>query len=277
MPNITIDDRNVHFTVGGTGEVPLVFVHGGFGSSADLWRETIARLPPGYRGYAIDNFLHSDPPPGGFSVHSFARRLVGFSRALDLRQPIVIGHSMGGVVCQLAMIAAPEIIGGGVLVGTGASTRNNALAARLLEEMRAGLTREKVRDISRNWFENAPQAFFERYVANAVQAPPDAMLAVQESLVATNLEDRLDAIACPVLIVHGLRDTGRTLQHANGLRRGIRDSVLVVIDASGHSPMVDTPKEFDAAFHGFLASLPTRRAAFARHRHDQRQTNDRTA
>lgn len=263
MPNIRIDGCNVDFAAHGAGDFPLVFVHGGFGSSADLWRETIERLPAGFRSYAIDNFLRSDPPPDGYSVQSFANRLVGVIRALDLAGPVVIGHSMGGVVCQLAMLQAPGWIGGGVLIGSGASTRNNVLAARLLADMRRGLTHDQIREISRYWFRNAPEAFFERYVANAVQVPADAMTAVQESLVATNLEDRLGEIACPVLIMHGLLDTGRTLEHANVLRRGIRDSTLRVIESSGHSPMVDTPQEFDRAFHPFLLALRARRAAAA--------------
>ena len=261
MPTCTIDDRTVDFEAHGSGDFPLLFVHGGFGSSADLWRETIARLPPGFRSYAINNFLRSDPPPDGYSVQAFARRVVGFIRAFELRRPVVIGHSMGGVVCQLAMLQAPDVIGGGVLIGSGASTRNNALAARLLTDMRAGITPEQIRDISRNWFHNAPTELFERYVANAVQASPDAMLAVQESLVATDLRDQLGNIACPVLILHGLLDTGRTLEHANGLRQGIRASTMVVFESSGHSPMVDTPREFDEAFHGFLQALRAQRAA----------------
>lgn len=263
MPQITIDGRNVDFTDHGDGDYPLVFVHGGFGSSANLWQETIRRLPAGFRSFAINNFLYSDAPAGGYSVQSFAHRLVGFIRTLELAQPVVIGHSMGGVVCQLAMLAAPDLISGGVLIGSGASTRNNALAARLLDEMRNGLSEDQIRNISRNWFANAPTDFFERYVADAAKASPDAMLAVQESLVATSLEDEIHRISCPVLIVHGLRDTGRTLEHANGLRSRIRDSMLVVIEASGHSPMVDTPQLFDSALHDFLGSQRRRRATAA--------------
>lgn len=257
MPSILIDGRTVDYDTQGSGDYPLVFVHGGFGSSSDLWRETIERLPPGYRAYAINNFLRSDPPPDGYSVQAFANRLAGFIRALGLRRPVIIGHSMGGVVCQLAMLQAPDLIGGGVLIGSGASTRNNLLATRLLDDMRGGLTHQQIRDISRNWFANAPEPIFERYVANAIQAPVPAMIAVQESLVATDIVDRLPEVSCPVLILHGRRDTGRTMDHANGLHRGIRDSRLVVFETSGHSPMVDVPDQFDRAFHDFLLSVRT--------------------
>jgi pimeloyl-ACP methyl ester carboxylesterase len=255
MPQIAIDGRIVDYQEHGTGNPPLVFVHGGFGSSSDLWRETIERLPPRHRSYAIDNFLRSEPPPSGYSVQSFATRLVGFIRALRLARPVVIGHSMGGVVCLLAMMQAPEEIGGGVLIGSGASTRNHIIAQRLLDDMRGGLSTEQIREISRLWFAHAPEAFFERYVANAVQAPREAMVAVQESLIATDIEDRLTEIACPVLIVHGLLDTGRTLEHAEALQRGIRDCSLMLSETSGHSPMVDAPEEFDRAFHAFLRKV----------------------
>lgn len=256
MLNVAVDGRKIVYEKIGAGPRSVIFVHGGFGSSSVLWRETMARLPATRTGYAINNFVWSEAPPDGYSVHAFARRVVNFAATLGLEKPILVGHSMGGVVCQLAALAAPDKIGGLVLIGTGASVRGHGLARGLLAEMeRDGVNAAQIRKTSEHWFATTPRDFFERYVEAAVLAPGQAIVDVQRSLIETDLEDRLGAIACPALVVHGRLDGGRTVDHAQTLHRGIKDSELLILDQCGHSPMVEAPAEFDARFHAFLARV----------------------
>jgi len=256
MPFVEIDQRRVHYTARPGGHRAVVFLHGGFGSSSDLWADTMAALPPEWSAYAIDNFLHSDAPPEGYSVAAFAKRAAGFVRALKLDRPVFAGHSMGGVVCQLIAIDHPASVGGLVLVCTGASMTNHQLARDLLDDLRkGGGTADSLRAISAHWFRTAPPAFFERYVASAAQAPLDAMIAVQESLIAADTRLRLTEINVPTLVVFGAHDTGRTIDHARTLVAGIRGSELAVMADSGHTPMAETPAAFNSAFHAFLNRL----------------------
>lgn len=256
MLSVAVDSRNVVYEKSGAGSRTVIFVHGGFGSSSVLWRETMARLPATHTGYAINNFVWSDAPPDGYSVQAFARRVVNFAAALGLEKPVLVGHSMGGVVCQLAALAAPDKIGGLVLIGTGASVRGHGLARGLLAEMeRDGVNAAQIRKTSEHWFATTPRDFFERYVEAAILAPGQAIIDVQRSLIETDLEDRLGEITCPALIVHGRLDGGRTVEHAQTLYRGIKNSELLILDSCGHSPMVEAPAEFDERFHAFLARL----------------------
>jgi pimeloyl-ACP methyl ester carboxylesterase len=257
VPWIEIDGRQVHFTARPGGPQSIVFLHGGFGSSSDLWAETMEALPPTWSGYAIDNFLYSDPPPDGYSVEAFSRRAAGFADALGLRRPVFAGHSMGGVVCQLTGINRPDLVGGLVLVCTGPSMTNHAAARRWLGELKAGAgSPDSIRAISANWFHGTPpRASFERYVGNAVRAPLDAMISVQESLIAADLRDALPRIEAPTLVVFGAHDAGRTIEHAQALLGGIRHSTLAIMRDSGHTPMVETPTDFNAALHAFLSTF----------------------
>lgn len=257
MPWIEIENSRVHYTARPGGRPSIVFLHGGFGSSSDLWAETMAALPAAWSAYAIDNVLHSDPPPGGYNVAAFARRAAAFAAALGLERPVFAGHSMGGVVCQLTALASPAQVGGLVLVCTGASMTSHDLARRLLAELKDGAgSAESIRAISANWFHGTPpRAAFERYVENATRAPLDAMIAVQESLIAADLRDELHHIEAPTLVVFGAHDTGRTYAHARTLLDGIPNSTLAVMKDSGHTPMIETPADFNAALHAFLATL----------------------
>lgn len=255
MPDIVIENARVHYDAREGGDRPIIFLHGGFGSSSELWARTMEALPHRYTGYALNNFIRSDPPPGGYNVSAFARRTGEFIKKLRLTRPVLVGHSMGGVVCQLTALEFPHIVGGLALVCTGASMRNHDLGRRLLADMKSGeMSEATIRSVSSHWFhQQPPSGFFEGYVERAKSASWQAMIDVQESLVATDIEDRLQHIKVPTLVVYGAHDTGRTLDHAETLLRGIAGSSLATMRDSGHSPMLETPDAFDAAFHQFLA------------------------
>jgi 3-oxoadipate enol-lactonase len=253
MPFIEIEGSRVHYAERKGGKRAVVFLHGGFGSSSELWARTMAALPPEYSAYAIDNFLRSDPPPGGYSVPQFARRAARFIATLKLDRPVLVGHSMGGVTIQLTAIEYPECVGGLVLVCTGPAMTNHDAARRWLVQLRdEGHRPETIRDISANWFHRSVPEFFEGYVERAIQAPLDAMVAVQASLIEQDTRSKLPQIRVPALVVYGKHDTGRTIDHAEALLRGIPNSRLATMHDSGHSPMVETPEAFDAEFHRFL-------------------------
>lgn len=253
MPFVEIEGARVHYAVRSGGPRAVVFLHGGFGSSSELWAATMAALPPEYSAYAIDNFLRSDPPPGGYNVTAFARRAAAFAAALKLDRPVFAGHSMGGVVCQLVALNHPQAAGGLVLTCTGAHMTNHQLGRDLLAQLRDGAgDPAAMRAISRNWFRDAPADFFEGYVARAAFAPLQAMIDAQTSLIAADLRDRLKDIRVPALVVFAKHDTGRTIDHAETLVNGIPGAELAVMD-SGHSPMVETPEAFNAALRSFLA------------------------
>lgn len=261
MPWIEIDDARVHYAVRPGGEHTIVFLHGGFGSSSELWAGTMEALPPEWTGYAIDNFLRSDPPPEGYNVTAFAKRAAGFVRALGLMRPIFAGHSMGGVVCQLTAIHHPQAVGGLVLTCTGAAMTNHQLGRDLLERLRTErASPESMRAISANWFRDPPQPFFDGYVARAVSAPLQGMIDAQASLIVADTRAQLAAIAAPTLIVFGPYDTGRTIDHANMLLAGIKNSTLAVMAGSGHTPMVETPDAYNAALRSFLSQFAFCRA-----------------
>ncbi|MDO9411671.1 MAG: alpha/beta hydrolase [Pseudolabrys sp.] len=264
MPWIEIDNSKVHYTVRPGGEHAIVFLHGGFGSSSELWAGTMDALPPQWTGYAIDNFLHSDAPPEGYTMSAFARRAAGFVRAMGLHRPVFAGHSMGGGISQMTAIEYPDAVGALALVCTGAAMTNHQhrLGRDLLALLQqSGGDIDTMRAISAKWFRDPPpEPFFSRYVARATHAPLQAMIDAQTSWIEADLRADLNCITVPTLVVYAPYDTGRTIDHAKMLLEGIKKSELATMTGSGHSPMVETPEAFNAALHSFLAQFALARA-----------------
>ncbi|RAI01925.1 hypothetical protein DLJ53_11075 [Acuticoccus sediminis] len=254
MPTTHVNGRLIHYREWGEGETNVIFVHGGFGSSANLWARTAAALPPGVRALAADMFLHSDPPPKGHSVEGIADHLADFALAMGAAPATFVGHSMGGVVCQLIGARRPEVVRQLVLVTTGPNVRNHGVALMLMDQLRErGRTRENMDEIARHWFKTIPdREAFERYVDDSMEAPLEAMLSVQQSLIDMDTTPELARITAPVLVTHGVHDHGRTMDHAERLMAGIPDARLALFEESGHAPMWEEAPKFNETLHAFL-------------------------
>ncbi|HJR24660.1 MAG TPA: alpha/beta fold hydrolase, partial [Acidimicrobiales bacterium] len=106
----------------GEGGRPLVLVHGFTGAKEDFtdWLEPLADL--GWHAVAPDQRGHgASPKPehdGAYSFDVFADDLLGLLDALGWDTAVALGHSMGGMVVQTAILRAPERFAGLVLMDT---------------------------------------------------------------------------------------------------------------------------------------------------------------
>jgi pimeloyl-ACP methyl ester carboxylesterase len=92
------------FEVSGTGEIPLLCVHG-WGCTGAQFAGLADRLGDNYRIYRPDLPGHGQNPLGDFhpTFADYAAAVCEFSAQHELADPVLIGHSMGGA---LALIAA---------------------------------------------------------------------------------------------------------------------------------------------------------------------------
>ncbi len=78
------------------------------------------------------------------------------------------------------------------------------------------------------------------------------LLSTAKSAIRENLEDKLDGISCPTLLVWGKQDTITPPFVAEKFNELIVNSELHFIDKCGHAPMMERPKEFNAILKMFL-------------------------
>jgi pimeloyl-ACP methyl ester carboxylesterase len=94
---------------------PLLFVHGYFGRAIAFERMMECLVGSGHRCVAIDLRGHGDSMPpkdlGKVSVHDYADDVERVAR--ELGDPIIVGHSMGGLIAQLV---AARGIGRGIVL-----------------------------------------------------------------------------------------------------------------------------------------------------------------
>lgn len=252
------DSRPLAFRQSGEGASVMVFVHGMCQSSV-FWQPTLDELPAGFRGFALDlpGFGGSrDVPPVGeaYSIAGHAAAVAGFLAAHDLREVILVGSSMGGIVCQYVAAHLPERLSRLVLVSTGPNVPDpaGALAAADVEAS-AVWDRAAATDYVSHFFVRPP-ANLEPYIDAALQASLGGRVDTRRSSALTDMRPDLPRIGVPTLIVQGALDAGRTPAVGAEMARLIPNARLEVIEGVGHTPMLEDPTAWRRIFHAFLAA-----------------------
>ncbi|MFP4094854.1 MAG: alpha/beta fold hydrolase [Cyclobacteriaceae bacterium] len=91
----------------GTGQ-PIIILHGVFGTS-DNWQTFGKQLSEDYEVFLVDQRNHGlSPHDDEFNYPVMAEDLHEFIREHQLKNPIVLGHSMGGKVAMFYALKYPE-------------------------------------------------------------------------------------------------------------------------------------------------------------------------
>ncbi|MEV1176404.1 alpha/beta hydrolase [Nonomuraea sp. NPDC049784] len=104
---------------GGTGH-PVVMLHGLAGHAGE-WDKAARHLSPRYRVVAVDQRGHgaSARYPQDVSRAAYVADVIAVLDQLDLRQPVLVGQSLGGHTAMLTAAAYPERIRALVLIEAG--------------------------------------------------------------------------------------------------------------------------------------------------------------
>ncbi len=113
MPTIQANGIGLAYELTGTGEAPIVFVHGSWGShhAFDL---VTPKLAERFRVVTYDRRGHSDSerPPGQGSVHEDVADLAALIEGLDLAPAWVAGTSYGAIITLRLAGERPELFRG---------------------------------------------------------------------------------------------------------------------------------------------------------------------
>jgi len=92
-----------HFEISGSGGVPLVCTHG-WACNGDQFTELGRLLAKEFRIFRLDLPGHGRTPLGGFKpgFEEYAGLVVNFVLQHKLERPVLLGHSMGGVLSLMA-------------------------------------------------------------------------------------------------------------------------------------------------------------------------------
>jgi pimeloyl-ACP methyl ester carboxylesterase len=251
---IPIAGGSVYVDDGGRNGVPIVFVHGNGGSSAQ-WREQLEHFrASGRRAIAIDlpGFGRSNTPVNGdLSLTAMAAAIDRTVEALDVKRFVIVGHSYGGAVVATYAAAHPEKVAGVVYVDAAASRL--PLTQQEKDQFSAALRADKMR-VVRAWFAPmltpSPEKVREDVFASVEKTPADVLIGALMSLTAFDAKTLVTSYKGPTLAV-----VASDLETPLSFQRQFPDVRAVKISGAGHWLMLDKPAQLDSALDEFMSTL----------------------
>lgn len=260
----------------GSGGRPLVLVHGFTGAKEDFteWLDPLADR--GWHAVAPDLRGHGDSAKptdeSAYSFDHFAADLLGLLDVLAFERAVVLGHSMGGMVLQTAVVRAPERFEAMILMDTshrairtdpglvelGAAIARTEGMAALMAAM-DGLGDGGPLGTAADRRVKAERPGYEEFGARKMLASAPAMYAAMLTTitdVGSGLDrlDELRSLRLPSLVLVGEEDQPFRKPSVR-MAEAIPGAELVVIPEAGHSPQFEAPDAWWAALEGFLARV----------------------
>ncbi len=251
--------------LGGNGR-PILFLHGLFGSSQN-WASMGRRLGSRGRCIALDLRNHGRSPHA--PTHSLAdcvEDLHGWIEGHLDAPPLLVGHSMGGLVAMGFAIAHPAMAAGLAVIDI--APRAYPLDhERELEALRTDISTCRTRgELEALLAPIVPDPFLRQFLlTNAVRVPGDTgaasegfrwrlnVAALESSSISNDFSSVTGRFEGPALFVAGGRsDYLREADHEAVLRHFPRARIEVIPEAD-HWPHVSAARELQAVLDVFFA------------------------
>jgi 3-oxoadipate enol-lactonase len=251
---------DMHVTVSGQGPT-MLFVHG-LGCSGAFWTDVVARHEDSSTCVAVDldGFGASPPLPETMSVGDWAGRLEGLLGELACGPVVVVGHSLGGMISQELVLAAPDAVRAVVLCNTipGATAHVRAIDQGLIDIVQQAGPAELAAAMSQGLFGPVTHEGTDRAKARFLQdcggTDPRSLVLGLRAIMAFDARDRLGGVGVPALVVTG--EFEGNLADQQVLDAALPDSTLVVMAGTGHMAPAEDPATFADALTTFLGQLP---------------------
>ena len=270
---IDVDGINTRYLHAGDGnEQALLLIHGG-GVAADTWLRNIDELGETFAVYAPDNIGHgftdaielgSDLP----QPHT-TRHLVRFMETIGVDRFSIGGSSYGALIAGLVYFEVPDRVEKLILVGSSSVFDSD-------ENYRKAL--QGAYDNAAKTIGNPDLADCRRRMNNAVHDPatvPDEVLVMQltqyaqadrvefyvtanrnrveaEGPIGCRIVDKLEDIAAPTLVITGKQDKRTDWENTEIEAKRIPNARCVTIEACGHLPYIEHPRQFNELVAEFL-------------------------
>lgn len=267
LKSAVVDGETWHYLEGGSAEAPVLLLLHGFGGDKDNWTRFSRTLVEEYRVIAPDlpgfgdSVRHAD---WDYSLPMQRDRLEAFVAALELSPLHIGGNSMGGHLAALYTHAHPEqVLSLGLLNNGGIDSPQPSEMFLAVGRGENPLVLSSPDDFDRllSFASHKPpflpwpakgvlgkqtfeHAAFNRYIFEALR---------DERYVP--LEPLLGDIEQPVLIIWGEYDRVLDVSSIDVMEPLLPQAKVIVMQDTGHLPMLERPADTAAHYLEFLAGL----------------------
>ena len=249
------------------GAGPDVVLIPGLASSREVWRHTAARLRGRYRLHLVQVAGFAGAPPGANATGPVYAPTVAainsYIAQAGLKKPLIVGHSLGGLMALQLAADHPEHVGRAMIVdtlafytelfagpqatATGAKPFADQMGAQLLAANDADFAGGAARTAGAMVSAPVDQARVAHWSATSTRG---TMVTAMKEDMTTDLRARMGAITVPVTVIYEAPLAPLiTADYAPVPHK----TLIAAKPGAKHFLMYDDPVGFDAALDAFLA------------------------
>jgi len=252
--------RFAYETAGDLTLQPLVFLHG-IGGAARAWRAQLDFFGDRYRAIAWDMPGYGGSAPlATVSIASLADALRDFLQQVGATKPILVGHSIGGMIVQQLLATNPDIAGAAVLAQTSPAFgkpdgdwQKTFLDARLGPLDRGETMVSLAPTLVGELVGDDPDTGGMDLARDCMSAVPEATYrATMLALMGFDQRSALGNIAVPTLVLSGSKDRNAPAPMMAKMATYIPSAKYVELEGAGHLANLERPAAFNAALDRFL-------------------------
>lgn len=256
----TPDGVTLRYLETGDGKPPILFIHG-WTCNHTNFRDQIAHFAKNHRVVAYDQRGHgeSDKPDQDYTIPGFVDDAVWLIGELRLEKPVLIGHSMGGIIALNIIRRHPEIAAAAVFIDSTLlplPEESQGLVGTLFAGLQTPAYANVAEGFARAAFfnENSPPELVQELVPCIASAPQRLMHTAMKSLLD---ESSIPAGRLPVPSLYigaANSGSGRQLAPEEGLRQRYPGMGVVSVPAA-HFVQMEQPAATNNIIKDFLDKL----------------------
>jgi pimeloyl-ACP methyl ester carboxylesterase len=241
----------------GQGEPPIVLVHGWtcdhtyFAPQAEHYSRDHRVISVDLRGHG-----ESDKPQQDYTMAQFADDLAWLCEQLHVEKPVVIGHSMGGVIAFELAARHPDLPSAVVAVDAPIAAPQAIRDA--LAGLAAGVKTPNYRQVSQDFVTNAlflpndDPVLKARIVAGMSSAPQHVMVSAMEQMIACDTEAASAGVKVPAFVLNA-EGPGWPLAGVARIKELCPQVMVGQTVGAGHFHQLVVPDQVNAMIDRFLA------------------------
>ncbi len=259
MPMADLGGLGLHYRQeGDPGGPPLVLIHA-LGTDLDLFEPALPFLPKGLNvlRFSLRGHGLSDTPPPPYGMGALVKDTEALMDHLGLRDAVVAGVSIGGMVAQGLAVKRLDLVRGLVLSNTAAKIGTAEMWGQRIEAVKAGGIAAVAGATLERWF---PPAFRStppaRLARNRLERTPlDGWIGCAAAIAGTDFYSTTAGLRLPVLGIAGTEDGSTPPDLVRETTDLVPGSRFALLRGAGHLPCIDAPEGWAGAVADFLREI----------------------
>lgn len=259
-----VNDVMIHYQlIGGPADRPVIVFVNSLGTDFRIWRDVIVRLAGDFPIILYDKRGHglSDVGKTPYSIEDHAADLAGLLDLINVRNAVICGLSVGGLIAQAIYQTRPELVKALILCDTASKIGSDEMwSARIAAVEQRGIV-GIIDAVMEKWFTPAFRSpdniAFRGYSNMLARQPIEGYAATCASIRDADYTEAAASIAVPTLCIVGDQDGSTPPDLVRKTAELIPGARFEIVKDAGHIPCVEQPEALTDLIRDLINTINT--------------------